>query len=66
MVQIIKDQAKGLPSDLSIINPKAVKLVLCYASQVTVYVIVTLEIVLGGSNFYVHFFYNHPRRENGF
>ncbi|VDM54738.1 unnamed protein product [Angiostrongylus costaricensis] len=33
MVQIIKDQSKGVASNLNIVKPEAVKLLLCYTTQ---------------------------------
>ncbi|PIO65437.1 ABC transporter, ATP-binding protein, partial [Teladorsagia circumcincta] len=36
MVQIIKDQSKGMETDLNIIKPEAIKLVLCYTAQAVI------------------------------
>lgn len=33
MVQIIKDQSKGVVSNLNIVKPEAIKLILCYVTQ---------------------------------
>ncbi|KAK6019571.1 ABC transporter, ATP-binding protein [Ostertagia ostertagi] len=48
MVQIIKDQSKGLETDLNIIKPEAIKLVLCYTAQaVLTFCYITFLTILG-------------------
>ncbi|KAK6044081.1 hypothetical protein COOONC_18414 [Cooperia oncophora] len=48
MAQIIKDQSKGMATDLNIIKPEAVKLVLCYTAQaVLTFCYITFLTVLG-------------------
>ncbi|KAK5981121.1 ATP-binding cassette transporter sub-family B member 8, partial [Trichostrongylus colubriformis] len=48
MVQIIKDNARGVETDLNIIKPEAIKLVLCYTAQaVLTFCYITFLTILG-------------------
>ncbi|KHJ99183.1 hypothetical protein OESDEN_00816 [Oesophagostomum dentatum] len=48
MVQLIKDQARGAATDLGVIKPQAIKLVLCYAAQaVLTFLYISFLTVLG-------------------
>ncbi|VDO62311.1 unnamed protein product [Heligmosomoides polygyrus] len=48
MAQIIKDQSKGIATDLNVIKPEAIKLVLCYTAQAALtFFYITFLTILG-------------------